>query len=70
MFFLAGIRGFLEELVREAGIANAQDFARQSAHPMKGSIVAAGEADTDAARRAKRIGRLLLEDARPRSQPG
>jgi AcrR family transcriptional regulator len=64
--YLAGIRGFLEELVREAGIADAQDFARQWHIIMKGSIVAAGEGDRDAARRAKQIGALLLEKARPR----
>jgi AcrR family transcriptional regulator len=63
--YLAGIRGFLEELVREAGIADAQDFARQWHILMKGSIVAAGEGDRDAARRAKQIGALLLEKARP-----
>ena len=63
--YLAGIRGFLEELVREAGIADAQDFARQWHIRMKGSIVAAGEGDRDAARRAKQIGVLLLEKARP-----
>jgi AcrR family transcriptional regulator len=62
--YLAGIRGFLEELVREAGIADAQDFARQWHILMKGSIVAAGEGDRDAARRAKQIGALLLNDAR------
>jgi AcrR family transcriptional regulator len=62
--YLAGIRGFLEELVREAGIADAQDFARQWHILMKGSIVAAGEGDRDAALRAKQIGALLLEDAR------
>jgi AcrR family transcriptional regulator len=64
--YLAGIRGFLEELVREAGIADAQDFARQWHILMKGSIVAAGEGDRDAARRAKQIGALLLNDARSR----
>jgi AcrR family transcriptional regulator len=62
--YLAGIRGFLEELVREAGIADAQDFARQWHILMKGSIVAALEGDRDAALRAKQIGALLLEDAR------
>jgi len=61
--YLASIRGFVEGLAREAGIANAQDFARQWHILMKGSIVAAGEGDRDAARRAKRIGVLLLEDA-------
>ncbi|HTP21303.1 MAG TPA: helix-turn-helix domain-containing protein [Solirubrobacteraceae bacterium] len=63
--YLAGIRGFLEELVREAGIADAQNFARQWHILMKGSIVAAGEGDPDAARRAKQIGALLLERALP-----
>jgi AcrR family transcriptional regulator len=65
--YLAGIRGFLERLAREAGIADARDFARQWHILMKGSIVAAGEGDREAARRAKRIGALLLEDAIARS---
>ena len=59
--YLAAIRNFLEDLAREAGIADAQDFAGQWHILMKGSIVAAGEGDRDAARRAKRIGALLLE---------
>jgi len=61
--YLAGIRGFLEGLAREAGIRDAQDFARQWHILMKGSIVAAAEGDQNAARRAQRIGRLLLDDA-------
>jgi AcrR family transcriptional regulator len=61
--YLAGIRGILEGLAREAGIADARDFAREWHILMKGSIVAAGEGDREAARRAKRIGALLLEDA-------
>ena len=65
--YLAGIRGILEGLAREAGIANARDFAREWHILMKGSIVAAGEGDREAARRAKRIGALLLEDATARS---
>jgi hypothetical protein len=68
--YLAGIRGFLEQLVREAGIADAQDFARRWHILMKGSIVAAGEGDKDGARRAKRIGALLLDHALPELQPG
>jgi AcrR family transcriptional regulator len=62
--YLATIRGFLEDLAREAGIAGAQDFAREWHILMKGSIVAAAEGDRDAARRAKRLGALLLADAR------
>ena len=66
--YLAGIRGFLEGLAREAGIADARDFAREWHILMKGSIVAAAEGDQDAARRAKRIGSLLLEDATAHSR--
>lgn len=61
--YLAAIRHYLEDLAREAGIADAQDFARQWHILMKGAIVAAGEGDRDAARRAQRIGALLLEQA-------
>jgi AcrR family transcriptional regulator len=67
--YLAGIRRWLEDLARETGIADAQDFARQWHILMKGSIVAAGEGDRDAAQRAKRIGALLLEHATSASQP-
>jgi AcrR family transcriptional regulator len=58
--YLAGIRAFLEDLARQAGIADAEGFARQWHILMKGSIVAAAEGDRDAARRAKRIGETLL----------
>jgi AcrR family transcriptional regulator len=64
--YLAGIRGFLEGLAREAGIPDAQDFAREWHILMKGSIVAAAEGDEHAARRAKRIGVLLLVAASAR----
>lgn len=67
--YLAGIRQFLEDLAREAGIADAEDFARQWHILMKGSIVAAAEGDRDAARRAKRIGTLLLEQATDAAPP-
>lgn len=62
--YLSAIRGFLEDLACEAGIAGAQNFAREWHILMKGSIVAAAEGDRDAARRAKRLGALLLADAR------
>jgi AcrR family transcriptional regulator len=61
--YLAGIRNFLEDLARQGGIAHAQAFAREWHILMKGSIVAAGEGDQDAAQRAKRIGTVLLEHA-------
>jgi hypothetical protein len=37
---------------------------------MKGSIVQAGEGDTDAARRAKEMARALIERFRPSSADG
>ena len=41
-------------------MADPDDLARQWHVLMKGSIVAAGEGDTEAALRARRIGQLLL----------
>jgi AcrR family transcriptional regulator len=60
---LATIRAFLERLAREASVPDAESFAREWHILMKGSIVAAGEGDCEAARRAKRMGVLLLRDA-------
>lgn len=62
--YLADIRGFLEGLARAAGIADPAGFARQWHLLMKGSIVAAGEGDHEAAKRAQDVARLLLADAR------
>ena len=59
---LEAIRGFVSGLAEEAGIQDPDGFARQWHILMKGSIVAAGEGDQAAARRAKRIGELLLAD--------
>ena len=67
--YLARIRSFLEELAADAGIADPASFAREWHILMKGSIVAAGEGDIDAARRAKCIGRALLAQARPSDRP-
>jgi AcrR family transcriptional regulator len=60
--YLAGIRSFIERLAREAGLADPDDFARSWHILMKGSIVAAGEGDVEAAKRAQRIGALLIAD--------
>ena len=57
---LAEIRRFLRGLAEAAGVRDADHFARQWHILMKGSIVAAGEGDKDAARRAREIGCLLL----------
>jgi AcrR family transcriptional regulator len=61
--YLARIRGFLEGLVAEAGIPDAEAFAREWHILMKGSIVAAAEGDREAAGRSQRIGSLLLQRA-------
>lgn len=73
--YLAGIRQFIEDLARQAGIGDADGFAREWHILMKGSIVAAGEGDRDAALRAKKIASHLLEQAegspgRARSRAG
>jgi AcrR family transcriptional regulator len=57
---LAAIRAYIRALAEDAGIADADGFARQWHILMKGSIVAAAEGDRDAASRAQEMGRLLL----------
>jgi AcrR family transcriptional regulator len=59
---LARIRDFVAALAAGAGVADPDAFARQWHILMKGSIVAAGEGDVDAALRAQDMGRLLLAD--------
>lgn len=58
--YLAAIRAMVEDQARQAGIADAEDFARKWHTLMKGSIVAAAEGDLEAARRAREVGVLLL----------
>jgi AcrR family transcriptional regulator len=58
--YLAGIRNFLEGLAREAGITDADAFARKWHILMKGSIIAAAEGDRDAAQRAREMGQAVL----------
>jgi AcrR family transcriptional regulator len=66
--YLFRIRAFIERLATEAGVADAESFARQWHILMKGSIVAAGEGDRQAALRAKEVGALLLQQkASPRT---
>jgi AcrR family transcriptional regulator len=59
---LANIRAYLGELAAEAGIADADGFARKWHILMKGSIMAAHEGDAAAAARAREVGELLLRD--------
>ncbi len=61
--YLAHIREFVTALAIDAGIADPESFAHQWHILMKGSIVAAGEGDRDAARRGQHLGALLLKDA-------
>jgi AcrR family transcriptional regulator len=68
--YLAEIRSFIEGLAAEAGVEDAEGFARKWHILMKGSIVAAAEGDRNAARRARDVGALLLSDvADPVAKP-
>lgn len=62
---LANVRAYLARLAAEAGIENPQDFAQDWHILVKGAIVAAGEGDRDAARRAREIGERLLQSWLP-----
>jgi len=62
--FLENIRSLLRRFAAEADLREPEAFAHSWHILMKGSIVAAGEGDIDAARRAKRMGRLLIEQYR------
>ncbi len=62
---LANIRSVLAEFATEAGLQDVDELVREWHILMKGSIVAAGEGDADAARRAKRVARLVLAEHRP-----
>jgi AcrR family transcriptional regulator len=57
---LANIRAFVCQLATAAGVADPEWFAGQWHILMKGSIVAAHEGDTSAARKAREMGLLLL----------
>ena len=57
---LSEIRGFISALAQEAGVDDADAFARQWHILMKGCIVAAAEGDRQAAARARELGTLLL----------
>jgi AcrR family transcriptional regulator len=64
------VRAFLRELAADAGVRDADAFARQLQMVMMGSIVAAYAGDRDAARRAKELGSLLLARAGVRTGKG
>ncbi len=64
------VREFLRGLAADAGVHDADAFARQLQMVMTGSIVAAYAGDRDAAGRAKEIGLLLLARAGIRTGKG
>ena len=64
------VREFLRGLAADAGVHDADAFARQLQMVMMGSIVAAYAGDRDAARRAKEIGLLLLARSGVRTGKG
>ena len=66
---LATIRGLVREFAEQAGVSDPEAVACQWHILMKGSIVAAGEGDTQAARRARAMGRMLLEREGALGQP-
>jgi AcrR family transcriptional regulator len=59
---LANIRTVVSTLAAEAGVRDPEEFALSWHILMKGSIVQAAEGDRDAAKRAKAIARLLLNE--------
>jgi AcrR family transcriptional regulator len=64
---LASIRSIVGHLAEEAGFRDPASFAHSWHILMKGSIVAAAEGDTEAAKRARSMARLLIEQHRQSS---
>ena len=62
--YLAKIRSFVAGLAAEARVADPEALAHKWHILMKGSIVAAGEGDRSAARRAREVAALVLADSK------
>src|SRR4051794_15558585 len=62
---LENIRSVVRALADEAGLVDTDDFARSWHILMKGSIVSAAEGDAEAALRAQKLARLLIERHHP-----
>jgi AcrR family transcriptional regulator len=62
--YLENIRAIVRKLASEAGLRDVDEFARTWHILMKGSIVSASEGDLDAAKRAKALARLLIDEYR------
>ena len=61
---LQNIRSLVRTLAKQAGLRDPDSFALSWHILMKGSIVQAGEGDRQAAKRAKSMGRLLIDQHR------
>jgi len=61
---LEHIRAIVSGLAEEAGLRDADSFARSYHILMKGSIVSAAEGDVEAAQRGKSMARLLIDQHR------
>jgi AcrR family transcriptional regulator len=61
---LENIRSVVRTLAEEAGLREPEAFAHSWHILMKGSIVAAGEGDAEAAKRAQKMARLLIDQYR------
>jgi len=61
---LANIRSVIRGLAEEAELRDPEEFSHSFHILMKGAIVAAGEGDTEAARRAQAMARLLIAQHR------
>ncbi len=66
---LANLRSIVHDLAARAGLEDPDGFTRSWYILMKGSIVAAAEGYTDAAKRAKAMATRLIEDHRPATPP-
>lgn len=64
VWHLEQIRSIVCRLAEEAGLRGTESLARSFHILMKGSIIAATEGDTHAARRGKSMARLLIEQHR------
>ena len=62
--YLENIRAVVRSLAEEAGMRDIESFARSWHILMKGSIISATEGDVDAAKRAQKIAKLLIDQHR------
>ena len=62
--YLENIRGVVRSLAEEAGLSDPDAFALSWHILMKGSIISAAEGDIDAAKRAQKMAKLLIDQHR------